>query len=86
MKEITDLITTVGFPIVAFGGLAFYGGKFAVNFVNRIMDENKQREVNMFSFMATMGEKMEKMSENMENLGEMIQKHIDSEHKEANEK
>ena len=84
MKEITDIIATVGFPIVAFGGLAYFGGKygfqFVKDFINRIMDENKQREVNMFAFMSSMGEKMEKMSENMENLGEMIQKHIDKEH------
>lgn len=80
MKEITDIIATIGFPIVAFGGLAYYGGKFAYNFINRIMDENKQREINMFKFMENMGEKMEKMSENMENLGEMIQKHIEKDH------
>ena len=85
MKEITELITTVGFPIVACGTGFYFGGKFIASFVNRVMDENKSRETQMFTFMATMGEKMEKMSENMENLGEMIQKHIDSEHKEGQE-
>lgn len=80
MKEVTDIIATVGFPIVAFGGLAYYGGKYFSNFINRIMDENKQRELNMYKFMDTMGDKLENMSKNMENLGEMIQRHIEKEH------
>lgn len=82
MKEITDIIATVGFPIVALGFSMYYGGKYFVSFVNRIMDENKQREVNMYKFMDTMGDKLEGMSKNMENLGEMIQRHIEKEHKE----
>lgn len=82
MKEITDVIATVGFPIVAFGGLAYYGGKYFSSFINRIMDENKQREENMYKFMDSMSDKMERVSANMENLGDMIKNHMEKEHKE----
>ncbi len=80
MKEITDIIATVGFPIVALGFTFYYGGKYCVGFVNRIMDENKTREENMYKFMDNMSDKMERMSSNMENLGDMIKNHMEKEH------
>lgn len=82
MKEVTDVIATVGFPIVALGFIMYYGGKCFISFVNRIMDENKQREENMYKFMDNMSDKMERVSANMENLGDMIKNHMEKEHKE----
>lgn len=46
------------------------------------MDENKQREENMYKFMDNMSDKMERVSANMENLGDMIKNHMEKEHKE----
>lgn len=82
MKEVTDVIATVGFPIVALGFIMYYGGKYFIGFVNRIMDENKQREENMYRFMDSMSDKMERVSANMENLGDMIKNHMEKEHTE----
>lgn len=82
MKEVTDAIATVGFPIVALGFITYYGGKYFISFVNRIMDENKLREENMYRFMDSMSDKMERVSANMENLGDMIKNHMEKEHKE----
>lgn len=82
MKEVTDVIATVGFPIVALGFIMYYGGKYFISFVNRIMDENKQREENMYRFMDSMSDKMERVSANMENLGGMIKNHMEKEHTE----
>lgn len=82
MKEVTDVIATVGFPIVALGFITYYGGKYFIGFVNRIMDENKQREENMYRFMDSMSDKMERVSANMENLGDMIKNHMEKEHAE----
>ncbi len=80
MKEVTDVIATVGFPIVALGFIMYYGGKYFISFVNRIMDENKQREENMYRFMDSMSDKMERVSANMENLCDMIKNHMEKEH------
>ncbi len=77
MKEITDVIATVGFPIVALGFISYYGGRYFIGFVNRIMDENKVREENMYKFMDNMSEQMEKMSLSMENLGNMMKNHVE---------
>lgn len=82
MKEVTDVIATVGFPIVALGFIMYYGGKYFIGFINRIMDENKQREENMYGFMDSMSDKMERVSSNMENLGDMIKKHMEKEYNE----
>ena len=61
MEPITAFITTLGFPIAAAAGIAFFFYKFLI----RVMDENKQREEKYQSLLMTYGEQMAEISRNL---------------------
>lgn len=59
MDTVTQLIQTLGFPVAC----VVFMGWFCYKYINRIMDENKDREARYQEMLTTYGNKMAEISE-----------------------
>lgn len=68
MQEIVTLITNLGFPIAVSLGL----GAFIYKFIERIQNENQQREDKLMACLDKFGDSQKAIAQNLESMNERL--------------